>query len=52
MKAIYENPELIVLGTTVQDVITASGDPPKKVTNFGAQTGAEGGVGFDSIQWH
>ena len=52
MKRNYENPELIVLGTTVCDVITASGDPPKKVTTPGAQPSEEGGVGFDDIQWH
>ncbi len=52
MKRNYETPEFLVLGNAVCDVITASGDPPKKVTTPGAQTGEEGGVGFDSIEWH
>lgn len=49
MKAIYENPELLVLGTTVCDVITASGDPPKKVTSGGAQSAEEGGVDWGTM---
>ena len=49
MKAIYENPELLVLGTTVCDVITASGDPPKKVTAGGAQSSEESGVDWGGM---
>ena len=49
MKTIYENPELLVLETAVCDVITASGEPPKKVTSGGAQSNEETGVAWGNM---
>ena len=49
MKEIYEIPQFLVWGTTVCDVITASGDPPKKVTAGGAQSNEESGVDWGGM---
>ena len=49
MKTIYENPELLVLEMAVCDVITASGETPKKVINGNAQQEEESGISWGGM---